>query len=83
MTKLSRYLLIAMSTAFGLCILGLLVGMVYYLCAVYIGHRTLENVMGNIIPFNKTLGAIGILGFILFFAFLFSLMSKNSREKHR
>ncbi len=82
MTRSSRILLIAMSAAFGICILGLLAGMVYYLSAVYIGHRTIEAVMGNIIPFNKTLGALGILGMLLFFAFLFSLMSKNNREKH-
>ena len=83
MTKLSRHLLIAMSVSFGICILGLLAGMVYYLSAVYIGHRTIETVMSNIIPFNKTLGALGIIGMLLFFAFLFSLMSKNNQEKHR
>ena len=83
MNKPSRYLLIAMSKAFGLCILGLLAGMVYYLSAIYLAHRTLENVMGNLISFNKTLGVIGILGFILFFAFLFSLLSKNNNDKQR
>ena len=83
MTRSSRILLIAMSVSFAICILGLLTGMVYYLSAVYLGHRSLETVMGNIIPFNKTIGAIGILGFVLFFAFLFSLMSKNNQEKHR
>jgi hypothetical protein len=82
MTRPSRILLIAMSAAFGICILGLLAGMVYYLTAVYVGHRTIEAVMGNIIPFNKTLGALGIIGMFLFFAFLFSLMSKNNQEKH-
>ena len=69
-----------MSVAFGICIVGLVVGMAYYLSAVYIWHRTLENVMGNSLPFNKTLGSIGILGFILFFAFLISLI--NSRNPH-
>lgn len=83
MTKPSRCLLIAMSAAFGLCVLGLLAGMVYYLSAVYFGHRTFESVMSNIIPFNKALGGIGILGMILFFAFLFSLMSDNRSEKPR
>ena len=83
MTRRSRYLLIAMSIAFGICIVGLVVGMAYYLSAVYIWHRTLENVMGHSIPFNKTLGSVGILGFILFFAFLISLMSeRNPRNPH-
>jgi hypothetical protein len=83
MTKLARYLLVAMSAAFGLCVLGLVAGMVYYLSAVYFRHRTFESVMGNIIPFNKALGGIGILGMILFFAFLFALMSNNHSEKPR
>ncbi|HEY2117874.1 MAG TPA: hypothetical protein VGH37_01710 [Candidatus Acidoferrum sp.] len=83
MTHRSRYLLIAMSVAFGICIIGVAGGMLYYLSAVYIWHRTLEDVMGHSIPFNKTLGSIGILGFILFFAFLISLMSeRNSRNPH-
>ncbi|HEY4979791.1 MAG TPA: hypothetical protein VII25_11540, partial [Candidatus Acidoferrum sp.] len=78
MTKLSRHLLTAMSLTFGICILGLVAGMLYYLCAVYLWHRTLENVIGNSIIYNKTLGAIGVLGFILFLAFLVSLMAKNN-----
>ncbi len=83
MTKLSRQLLIAMSATFAICILGLVAGMLYYLCAVYLWHRALENVMGSSITYNKTLGAIGILGFILFFAFLVSLMSKKKSGKHQ
>ncbi len=83
MNRHSRNLLIAMSTAFALCILGLIAGMLYYLCAVYIGHRTLESVMSHSILYNKTIGALGILGFILFFAFLISLTSKNNQEKPR
>jgi hypothetical protein len=83
MTKSSRYLLIAMSTAFGLCILGLIAGVVYFLGAVYFGHATFDHVMRNIIPYNKALGGIGILGMICFFVFLFSLMSKNHSGKPR
>jgi hypothetical protein len=83
MTRLSRCLLVAMSIAFGVCIFGLVVGMVYYLCVVLVNHRTLENVLGNSIPFYKALGGIGIVGFILFFAFLLSLMGKNNSEKPR
>jgi len=83
MTKPSRYLLIAMSTAFALCVLGLLAGMLYYLAAVYIGHRTLESAMSSSITYNKALGALGILGMLFFFAFLLSLMSKNNSPKPR
>jgi hypothetical protein len=81
MTRLSRILLIAMSTSFGICVLGLITGMAYYLGAVYLGHHTLESVMSNSITYNKALGAVGILGFILFFAFLVSLMSKSNSGK--
>ena len=81
MTPISRLLLIAMSIAFGICILGLIAGMVYYLGAVYLGHRTLESVMSNSITYNKSLGAAGLLGFALFFAFLLSLMSKSKSGK--
>lgn len=83
MSKSSRYLLIAMSVAFSLCVAGLLAGMLYYLSAVYLFHRSLESVMSNSIPFNKTLGALGILGMLLFFAFLLSLLSTKSPNKPR
>ncbi len=83
MSRVSRYLLIAMSAAFGICIFGLVAGMIYYLYLVFVNHRTLESVLGNTIPFYKTLGGIGIVGFILFFAFLVSLMGKNHSEKPR
>jgi hypothetical protein len=84
MTRPSRFLLIAMSTAFGICIFGLLLGMLYYLYAVLAHHQTLENVLGNNIPYYRALGGIGLLGFILFFAFLLSLMTKsNSEDKPR
>lgn len=83
MTKPSRFLLFAMSAAFGICILGLIGGMLYDLCAVFLRHRTLENVLGNSIPFYKTLGGIGIAGMLLFFAFLISLISKNGQRRPR
>jgi hypothetical protein len=72
-----------MSGAFGICIVGLMVGMVYYLYVVFVNHRTLESVLGTTIPFYKILGGIGIVGFILFLAFLISLISKGSSEKPR
>jgi hypothetical protein len=83
MTRPSRFLLIAMSTAFGICISGLLLGMLYYLYAVLAYQQTLENVLGNSIPYYKALGGVGLLGFILFFAFLISLMTKNKADKPR
>jgi len=66
-----------MSSAFGICILGLIGGMLYDLGVVFLRHRTLESVLGNSIPFYKTLGGLGIAGMFLFFAFLVSLISKK------
>jgi hypothetical protein len=83
MSRVSRYLLICMSFAFGICIVGLVAGMFYYLYMVFAAHRTLENVLGYSIPFYKTLGGIGVSGFVLFFAFLISLMAKNNSGKPR
>jgi hypothetical protein len=78
MSRPSRFLLVAMSTAFGICIFGLLVGMVYDLYAIYIMHRPSEYVLASSIPYNKALGGIGILGFAFFLAFLISLISKKN-----
>ena len=75
MTKPSHFFLYAMSTAFSICILGLIGGMLYDLCVVLLRHRTLESVLGNSIPFYKTLGGIGIAGMIFFFLFLVSLVA--------
>ncbi len=72
-----------MSTAFTVCILGLVLGMLYYVGAVYFADRTLESVMRSSSFFNKILGSIGIVGIVLFFAFLLSLLSKNHSEKPR
>jgi hypothetical protein len=83
MTTASRLLLVAMSAAFGICILGLIGGMLYDLGVVFLRHRTLESVLGNSIPFYKTLGALGIAGMLLFFAFLITLISKKDQGKPR
>ncbi len=72
-----------MSTAFSICILGLIGGMLYDLCVVFLRHRTLESVLSNSIPFYKTLGGIGIAGMLLFFTFLISLVFKNNHGKPR
>jgi len=68
-----------MCTAFGLCIAGLVLGMAHDLFLVLRDHRTLESVLGNSIPFYKSLGAIGILGFLLFLAFLVSAVSNKNK----
>jgi hypothetical protein len=72
-----------MSAAFALCILGLIGGMLYDSCVVFLRHRTLESVLGNSIPFYKTLGGVGIAGMLLFFAFLISLISKKDQGSPR
>lgn len=81
MTKFSRFLLYAMSAAFGICCVGLIGGMFYDLYVVSLQHRTLENVLGNSIPYYKTIGELGILGMLLFFALLFSLVARRDKGK--
>jgi hypothetical protein len=83
MTSRSRILLIAMSTAFGIAALGLVVGMFYDLYLVSIRHVQFENVLGSSIAYNKILGGFGILGMILFFAFLLSAIADKKQDKPR
>jgi hypothetical protein len=80
MTKAAKFLLVCMSTAFGMCILGLLLGMVYSLYESLAKHRDLWTVLSRSIPYYRILGALGIFGFILFFAFLLSLMGGHRRD---
>ncbi|HET6928853.1 MAG TPA: hypothetical protein VFI45_00910 [Candidatus Acidoferrum sp.] len=75
----TRILLIAMSISFGLCILGLMAGMCYNLFAVIAHHRPLDQTLGNSILFYKILGGFGVLGFLLFFAFLISSIAGQNR----
>ena len=83
MSRRSRSLLIAMSTAFGIAALGLVAGICYDLYLVSIRHAQLENVLGSSITYNKSLGGFGILGMILFFAFLFSAIADKKQDKPR
>jgi hypothetical protein len=83
MSRRSRFLLIAMSTAFGIAALGLVAGMFYDLYLVSIRHARLENVLGSGIAYNKILGGFGILGMLLFFAFLFSAIADKKEDKPR
>lgn len=83
MSRLSRFLLIAMSIAFGIAALGLVVGICYDLYLVSVRHVQLENVLGTSIAYNKILGGFGILGMIFFFAFLFSAIADKKQDKPR
>jgi hypothetical protein len=66
-----------MSTSLGIAAFGLLIGLLYDLTVVLFRHRQLENVLGNSTSYNKVLGGFGILGFLLFFAFLFSAIAEK------
>jgi hypothetical protein len=83
MSKRSRFLLIAMSVAFGIAALGLIGGIFYDLYLVSIRHVQLENALGTGIAYNKILGGFGILGMILFFAFLLSAVADKKQDKTR
>jgi len=83
MSRRSRFLLIAMSTALGIAALGLISGICYDLYLVSVRHMQLENALGTSIAYNKVLGGFGILGIILFFAFLFSAIADKKQDKPR
>jgi hypothetical protein len=83
MSRRSRFLLIAMSASFGIAAIGLVAGMFYDLYLVSIRHVQFENVLGSSIAYNKILGGFGILGMILFFAFLFSAIADKKQDKLR
>jgi uncharacterized membrane protein len=70
-----------MSTAFGICIFGLLLGLVYSLYESFVRHKELEVVLSRSIPYYKILGELGILGLLLFFAFLISLIIEKNHGK--
>jgi len=72
-----------MSTAFGIAALGLVAGIFYDLYLVSIRHLQLENVLGTSLAYNKILGGFGILGMILFFAFLLSAIADKKQDKLR
>ena len=68
-----------MCVAFSVCIFGLIGGIAHDLFDVFAHHHSLEFVLGNSIEFYKSLGAIGILGFALFLAFLVSAVSSKHK----
>ena len=83
MTKPAKVLLISMSVAFGICIAGLILGMVYSLYESLARHRDLWMVLSHSIPYYRVLGGAGILGFLLFFAFLVSLAGTHHTNQNK
>ncbi len=83
MTSPSRLLLISMSTAFALCILGLILGMLYSLYESFFRHQALETILSRSIPCYKALGILGIAGMLLFFIFLILQISGKGGRKFR
>jgi len=70
-----------MSTAFSICIVGLILGLIYTSYEALLRHKTLEQILSSSIPYYKFLGATGVLGFLLFFAFLLASVSAPTRRK--
>jgi drug/metabolite transporter (DMT)-like permease len=70
-----------MCTAFGACCAGMIGGLFYGFYASFYQHRSLEDVLGHSIPYYRLLGGIGIVGFLLFLAFLVSAASHKKQDK--
>ena len=70
-----------MSVCFGTAALGLVIGICMDLYLVSMHRTQIENVLGNAIPYNKTLGGLGILGMVFFFSFLFSAIADKKQDK--
>jgi hypothetical protein len=80
MTKPSRVLLNLTTVALALSGAGLVLGMLYNMYVVFIRRAQLETVLAASIYYYKTVGALGILGMVLFFAFLLSLMASRENK---
>jgi ABC-type amino acid transport system permease subunit len=83
MTKRSRIILLGMFITLGLSALGLILGMLYDLYVIFVRHAQLENVLANNIAYYKTVGGLGVIGMVLFFAFLISAMVEKKQGKSR
>ena len=69
MSRRSQILFLIMCVAFSICIFGLIGGLADDLFDVFAHHRSPEFVLGNSIDFYKSIGGLGVLGFLLFLAF--------------
>jgi len=83
MASPSRFVLISMSVAFAICIIGLILGVLYSLFESVFLHKTLETILSRTIPYYKALGLLGILGMLLFFVFLILQISGKANNKSR
>lgn len=81
MGQRSRFLLYAMSGAFGLSLAGIILGLIYSLYAAVLRHRNLEDILSHTIPFYQKVGLLGIAGFLLFLAFLISVAAEQGQGK--
>jgi hypothetical protein len=81
MSRFSRMLFIAMLSLFAICTGGVIGGVLYSLYATIYLHRSLEDILGHAMPYNKVVGWIGIAGMFLFFVFLLSLISNKNKGK--
>lgn len=77
MSRCSRFLLLSMFTCFSIYIAGLLAGMLYTLYESLLRHHEQWSVLSASFPYCNVLGAADVLGMLLFFAFLISLVSET------
>lgn len=70
-----------MATAFGVSCLGVAGGLVHSIYATVREHRSIEDILGNAISYYRAVGAIGLAGFLLLFAFLISTVTDKKQDK--
>jgi hypothetical protein len=70
-----------MATALTISCLGLIAGLCHGVYATVYQHRSLENILGQSIPYYKSIGGLGFAGFILFFAFLISAVTDKKQDR--
>ena len=80
MSRRTQFLFLAMCVSFSICIFGLVGGIAYDLFYVFAHHQSLDFVLGNSTDFYKSLGGVGVLGFLLFFAFLISSIAGRKKD---
>ena len=70
-----------MCGVFGLCGIGLVLGLVHGLYASFVQHRTIEDILSHSIPYYQKLGILGVVGFLLFLALLVSVIANGNHHK--